>query len=105
MTSQNLVIAAGVDNDDGWTFAGSLQNNNTLNAVGHFSGQGGCDIWLRFKVPVAIAQGSTLSQARLRQRANATDSTTTFTARVKVERTANAANVTGGTDLDGRTTE
>ena len=105
MTSQTMSVA-NVANDDGWTFFGGNQNNALQNILGAYAGidAADSDIYIRFKIVTAIPQSSTINSCTFRQVGYATSSGTTLTGRVKLEKTANAADQTGGaTDLDART--
>lgn len=105
MTSQTMSVA-NVTNDDGWTFFGGNQNNNLQNICGAAFGidAADADVYMRFKVVTEIPTGSTINSCTWRQVGYSTKSASTFTARAKMEKTANAADQTGGaTDLDART--
>lgn len=104
MTSQTMSVA-NVTNDDTWMFFGGSNNNNLQNICGAAFGidAADSDIAMRLKIVTTIPQGATINSATWRQVGYSTKSAGTFTARVKLEKTANAADITDGANLDGRT--
>lgn len=104
MSSQTMSVA-NVANDDLWTFFGGEQNNNLQNICGAAFGidAADSDIAMRFKIVTAIPIGSTINSCTWRQVGYSTKSASTFTARAKLEKVANAANMASPPALDSRT--